>query len=126
MKLLLRWIIMAAALFATAYLLPGIRVEGPDAVFAVAVMALVLGFVNAFIRPLLQFFSCGLILLTLGLFTLVINAATLWLSSYICVNYLGIPFYVEGFWPAFWGSIITSIIAMILSSIFIDEKRQKA
>lgn len=122
MKLLLRWVIIALALFAAANLMPGIRVEGPDAVMAVAVMALVLGLVNAIIRPILQFFSCGLILLTLGLFSLVINAFTLWFSSYICVNFLGIPFYVDGFWPAFWGGIVVSIISMILSGILIDKK----
>ncbi len=122
MKLFLRWVIMAIALFATAHLLPGIRVEGSDAVMAVAVMALVLGLVNAIIRPILTIFSCGLILLTLGLFTLVINAVTLWLSSYICVNWLGIGFYVDGFWPAFWGALIVSVISMILSGILIDNK----
>lgn len=122
MKLLLRWIILAAALFATAFFIPGIRIEGNNAIVVVAVTAIVLGFVNAFIRPILAFFSCGLLILTLGLFSLVINAATLMLSSYISVNWLGIGFHVDGFWPAFWGAIILSIISMILSSILIDKR----
>lgn len=122
MKLLLRWIILAAALFGTAFFIPGIRIEGNNAIVVVAVTAIVLGFVNAFIRPILAFFSCGLLILTLGLFSLVINAATLMLSSYISVNWLGIGFHVDGFWPAFWGAIILSIISMILSSILIDKR----
>lgn len=125
MKLLLRWIILSAALFATAYLIPGIRIEEPNAIVAVIVTAVVLGFVNAFIRPILSFFSCGLIILTLGLFSLVINAATLLLASYISVNWLGIKFYVDGFWPALWGSIILSIVTMILSSILIDDRDRR-
>lgn len=125
MKLLLRWIILSAALFATAYLIPGIRIEEPNAAIAVAVTAIVLGFVNAFIRPILSIFSCGLIILTLGLFSLVINAVTLLVASYISVNWLGIGFYVDGFWPALWGSIIISIISMILSGILIDDRERR-
>ena len=125
MKLILRWIIMAVALFATAYLLPGIRIEGPNAVVVVAVMAVILGFVNAFIRPILSLLSCGLIILTLGLFSLVINAVSLLLASYISVNWLGIGFYVDGFWPALWGSIVVSLIAMVLSGLLIDDRERR-
>lgn len=125
MKLLLRWFILAAALFGTAFFIPGIRIEGNNAIVVVAVTAIVLGLVNAFIRPILSILSCGLIIITLGLFSLVINAATLLLASYISVNWLGIGFYVDGFWPALWGSIIISIISMILSSILIDDRERR-
>jgi putative membrane protein len=120
MKLLLRWVILAAALFGTVFFIPGIRIEGTNAIITVAVTAIVLGFVNAFIRPILKILSCGLIIITLGFFSLVINAGTLMLASSIA-NSLGIGFHVDGFWPAFWGSIVLSILSMILSSILIDD-----
>jgi putative membrane protein len=117
--LIIRWIIVAIALVATAYIIPGIQVEG-NGLVAVLGMAVILGFVNAFIRPLLAFLSCGFIVLTLGLFMLVVNAATLWLASWVAVNWFGLGFYVDGFWPALWGSILVSIISFVLS-MFVKE-----
>ena len=89
MKLLIRWLIAALALFLAAWIVPGIHVA-PNAWWIYAVMAVILGLVNALVRPVLKLLSCGLIILTLGLFTLVINALTLWLSSSIAVH-LGCP-----------------------------------
>jgi putative membrane protein len=120
MALLIRWGITALALLVTVWLLPGIRIEGTNAWVAIIVVAAVLGLVNAFIRPILRFLSCGLIVATLGLFTLVINAATLALSSWIAVNWLNIGFYIDGFWPAFWGAILISIVSFLLS-LFVDD-----
>jgi putative membrane protein len=114
MKLLLQWFIISAALVAAAYVVPGIRVEGNGAT-AVLVMAVILGLVNVFIRPVLAFLSCGFIILTMGLFMLVVNALSLWLASSIAVNWFNVGFYVDGFWPAFWGSIIVSIVSFLLS-----------
>jgi putative membrane protein len=124
MRLLVRWLITAIALLLTARLLPGFRIVGTSAWVAVAVMAAILGLVNATIRPLLRFLSCGLIVLTLGLFLLVINAATLGLASWIAVTWFGVGFYIDGFWPAFWGSILISIIAFLLSLFLDDEARR--
>jgi putative membrane protein len=85
------------------------------------------GLVNAILRPLLKLLTCPLILLTLGLFTLVINAFTLWLSSQIAVNWFQVGFYVDGFWAAFLGGLVVSIVSLILSVILIDrdEKRRR-
>ena len=66
-------------------------------------MALVLGFINAFVRPVVYILSCGCLVATLGLFTLVINAVLLWLVSRVAVAWLGLGFYVAGFWNAFFG-----------------------
>jgi putative membrane protein len=120
MKLLIRWIATAVALVVAAWLVPGIRVQS-GAWTAYAVMAIVLGLVNALIRPLLKFLSCPLIILTFGLFVLVINAFTLWLSSYIAVNALHVGFYVDGFWPAFWGALIVSLVSTILTAVVREE-----
>jgi len=74
MKLLVRWLITVAALVAAAFFIPGIRVEDTSAWIAFGIMAAVLALVNAIIRPILAFLSCGCIVLTMGLFMLVINA----------------------------------------------------
>ncbi len=119
MKLLLRWVIVAFSLFVAAWLVPGIRVEG-NAWLIYAVMAVILGFANAVVRPLLKLLTCSLIILTLGLFVLVINGLTLWLASSIAVNWFHVGFYVDGFWSAFLGALIVSIVSIILSA-FIKE-----
>jgi len=116
-KLLLRWIVAIIALFAAVYFIPGIHVEGTNAWIAVAILAVILGLVNALIRPLLKLLSCGLIVLTMGLFMLVINALMLWLSSYIAVNWFSVGFYVDGFWAALFGSIVVSIVSFLLSLV---------
>jgi len=122
MKLLIRWAISSVALFVAAWLVPGIRVEG-TAWVVYAVMAVILGLVNAVVRPLLKLLTCPLIILTLGLFVLVINGITLWLSAWIA-NWLDIAFYVDGFWPAFFGALIVSIVTVILSAFVKDDKER--
>jgi putative membrane protein len=124
MKLLVRWVIVSVALFAAVWLIPGIRVEG-TAWFVYATMALVLGLVNAIVRPLLKLLTCPLIILTLGLFTLVVNGVTLWLSSWIAVNWFGVGFYVDGPWPAFLGALVVSIVTVVLSALVKEEKKDK-
>jgi putative membrane protein len=121
MKLLIRWVITALALFVAVWLVPGIQVEGNGWV-VYAVMAVILGLVNAIVRPLLKLLTCPLIILTLGLFTLVINGLTLWLSSSIAVNWFNVGFYVNGFWPAFLGGLIVSVVTVILSALIRDDE----
>ena len=121
MKLLVRWVIVSLALFAAAWIVPGIRVEG-TAWIVYAVMAVILGLVNAIVRPLLKLLTCPLIILTLGLFTLVVNGVTLWLSSWIAVNWLGVGFYVDGFWAAFFGALVVSLVTVILSAVVREDK----
>ena len=124
MKLLLRWLITAVALAVAVAVVPGIRVESDRAWLTVAAMAIILGLVNAFVRPLLKLLSCPLILLTLGLFLLVINALTLWLAAQLASGVLNVPFYVDGFWPAFLGGLIISIVSFILSMFLIDDRER--
>jgi putative membrane protein len=122
-KLLIRWVILSFALFVAAWLVPGIRVR-EDAWTVYAAMAVILGLVNAFLRPLLKLLSCPLIILTLGFFVLVINGIALWLASKIAVNWFGVGFYVEGFWPAFLGALIVSLVSVIINILVKDEIRQ--
>ena len=121
MKLFIRWIITVISLIAAVLVIPGIEITANRAWFAIAIVAIILGFVNIFIRPLLTFLSCGFVILTMGLFMLVINAFTLWLSSWVAQNWFGIGFVVDGFWPAFWGGLVVSIVSFFLSLFLIDD-----
>ena len=121
MKWLLRWLIIVVSLFVAALVVPGIHVLGTEAWIAYSIMAIVLGLVNAIIRPILKLLSCGCIIATLGLFLLVINAFTLWFSSWIAVNLLNIGFVVESFWAAFFGALIVSMVSFLLSLVLIDD-----
>jgi putative membrane protein len=124
MKLLIRWVIVAFSLFVAAWLVPGIRVEG-NAWLIFAVMAIILGLVNAIVRPILTLLTCSLVIFTLGLFVLVINALTLWLASSIAVNWFHVGFYVDGFWAAFLGALIVSIVSVILSAFVRDPAKAR-
>lgn len=112
MFLLLRWLISAVSLMLVTYLVPGIKVQS---FYSALIAALVLGFINSLIRPILILLTLPVNILTLGLFTLVINALLFWLAATIVKG-----FGVAGFWPAFWGALVMSIISWILNSIFND------
>lgn len=110
--LIARWVVTAAAVAVAAYLVPGIRVEG--GVPALLAVALVLGLVNAVVRPVLRWLSCGLIVLTLGLFIFVINALMLLFAEQVAQG-LGIGFAVDGFGAALLGSIVISVVSFLIS-----------
>jgi len=121
-KLLLRWLINGVALYMAAELVRGIDVKGGW--LALAIMALVFGLVNALIRPILKLLTCPLIILTLGLFTLVINALMLMLASWLG-RQLGIGFYVAGFWPALWGALVISVVSFVLNLLIGNKEEDK-
>lgn len=122
MRLLLRWAITSLSLFVAAWLIPGIRVEQQGwTVFAI--MAAILGLVNAIVRPVLNLLSCPLIILTLGLFILVINGITLYMASSIAVHWFHVGFYVDSFGAAFLGALIVSIVSVLLTALLKDEAR---
>jgi len=110
MSLILRWILGALALMAVSYFIPGITIAG---FYSALIAALVLGLLNVLIRPLLMVLTLPINILTLGLFTLVINALLFWLVSSVVKG-----FNVNGFYPAFFGAIAMSIITWILGAIF--------
>jgi putative membrane protein len=124
-RFLLRWGITAVSVAVAARIVSGIYVDEPHRIWAVVLVALVLGLVNAFIRPIVSAFSCGLIVITMGLFTLVINALMLWLASWISVEWLGLNFHVDGFWNAFLGAVIVSVVSLIMSALVGGKKGSK-
>ena len=106
-SLLLRWFLSALALLAVAYLYPGVRIDG---FFAAVVAALVLGLVNAIVRPILVILTLPVTILTLGLFLFVINALMFWLVAEVVKG-----FTVTGFAAALIGSLLYSVITILVS-----------
>jgi putative membrane protein len=113
--ILIRWLILTVAILSAAYLLDGMEVQGfTSAFFAAAV----LGILNAVLRPVLIILTLPLNILSLGLFTFVINAFLLKLASGVIPG-----FEVHGFWPALFGSLIISLVSWLLSSLINDRGR---
>jgi len=114
-SLLLRWLLNALALLAVAYLYPGVRVES---FFSAAVAALALGLANALIRPILVVLTLPVTIITLGLFLFVINAALFWLVAQVIKG-----FYVQGFLAALVGSILYSLITLVVSWVVSGSRK---
>ena len=121
-RFILRWAINAIALYAAVLIVPGIQFRGDWT--GVLWLALISGLLNALVRPILKFLTCPLILLTLGLFTIVINTLLLLLTARIG-QALSIGISVDGFWSALLGSLVISIVSVIMSLFFRDELKKK-
>ena len=117
MKFVLRLLVNAAALWIATKIVPGVTHQGD--VLTLLAVALVFGLLNALVRPVLTLLTCPLMVLTLGLFTFVINAVILWLTSLLSAS-LGLGFHVSGLWAAFLGALVVSIVSVILS-IFVRD-----
>ncbi len=115
MKLILRWIINAVALWAAAEIIPGIDLTGGWV--SILLVAAVFGIINAILKPIVKLFSLPFIILSLGLFTLIINAAMLGLTAALTD-----ALEVSGFWTAVIGSVVISIISTILSVVIEDKE----
>lgn len=120
-RLLLRLLINAVGLYLAMNLVPGIRSEGTWVTFLL--MAVIFGLVNALVRPILTLLTGLVIILTLGLFSLVINALMLWLASSIG-SALGLSFAVDGFVPAFLGALVISLANWALTLLIGDHRRR--
>jgi putative membrane protein len=119
--LFVRWLINTLAIYLAIRLVPGIHFEGgAGALLAVAAL---FGLVNSFLRPILTVLTCPLVLLTLGLFTFVINALLLLVTASLSRQFdLGLS--IDGFWPAFWAGILIGIVSTVLS-LLVGEGRVK-
>ena len=106
--LLLRWLTLTLAVIVTAYLLDGIRISG---FFSAVLAAAALATLNTFLRPVILVLTLPINVLTLGLFTFVINAVLLKMASAVIPG-----FDVIGFWPAVWGSLLISVVAGLLNA----------
>jgi putative membrane protein len=112
MRFLIRFLTNAAALWVAARIVPGVTYEGGWLPFLA--VSLVFAVINATLRPLIKLLTCPLILLTLGLFALVVNGLMLWLTSSVAGS-LDLGFHVTGFWAAFFGGLVVSIVSTLVS-----------
>jgi putative membrane protein len=123
-KFILRWAINGIALYLAVLILPGIDLRSNLA--SIIWLALIFGLVNALFRPLLQILTCPLIILTLGLFTLVINTFLFWLTSVIGQSF-GLELIISDpvWWNAFLGGLIVTIVSVTMTMILKDELRAR-
>lgn len=121
-KFILRWAINAIALYLAILILPGIDLK--SGLVSIIWLALIFGLINALFRPLISFLTCPLIVLTLGLFTLVINTFLFWLTSVIG-QYFGLALVIDSpvWWNAFLGGLIVSIVSVVMTLVLKDEMR---
>src|SRR2546428_252985 len=117
MYLLIRLIINAIALYVATRIVPGLTFDGHWT--TIAIVAFIFGLVNALVRPLIELLTCPLIVLTLGLFTFVINALMLLLTGWIA-DQLNLGFHVQGFAAAFIGALVITIVSFVLN-LFVRE-----
>jgi putative membrane protein len=113
--ILIRWLVLTLSIMLAAYLLEGIYVAG---FFSALFAAAALGILNAFFRPILIILTLPINILTLGLFTFIINAVLLMMASGIISGFV-----VRGFWSAVFGSLLISVVSWLLSSFINDQGR---
>jgi putative membrane protein len=127
MKYLLHVLVTAVALAVATWLVPGIELQEASTgkrILTLIVVALIVGIINAVIKPIVKTIGCLFYILTLGLIGLVVNGLLLWLASWVAGK-LKLPFHITGFWPAFWGAIIIGVVGWVLSMILPDGDRKR-
>jgi putative membrane protein len=122
-SIIVQWLIITASVAAAAVIVPGIHIDDGRGISALLIMSAVLAIVNMLVRPVLAFLSCGLIILTLGFFLLVVNALAFWIASGIASDVFDAGFNVNGFWSAFFGAMIVSVVSWMLSVFVSTEER---
>jgi putative membrane protein len=125
MRFLLRVLASAAALAVATAVVPGIELQTASLgsrILTLIGVALIFGVVNAVLKPIVKTVGCFFYVLTLGLIGLVVNGLLLWLTSWVAGK-LHLPFHVTGFWPAFWGAIIVSLVSWLLGILVRDPDK---
>lgn len=122
MNFVIRWIVTAIAVGVAVWIVPGISSTGDNATIAVAALALVLSLINTSIKPLLQFLSLPITVLTLGIFYLVVNALLLELAAWAAGGIFGSGIVINGFGAALLGSIVISIVSSIANGIIGNDQ----
>jgi putative membrane protein len=124
MKILIRFLVIAAALGVAAWLVPGIVLTGHDhlaKVETLLIVAVIFGVVNVLLKPIIKTVGCAFYVLTLGLFAIVVNGLLLWLTSYIAFDKLHEPFHVTGFVAAVEGALVVAVISFIAHLVIPDD-----
>lgn len=116
MRFIIHLLATAAALWVATLLPIGIHVGAQNQIVTLVVVAIIFGLVNAVIKPIVAGLTCPLYLLTLGLFTFVVNALMLLLTSWLAQQ-VGLAFIVDGFWAALVGAVVIGIVSFVLSAV---------
>jgi len=127
MRFLIRVLASAAALAVATAVVPGIELTTGSVTSKVLTLlgvALIFGVINAILKPIIKIVGCLFYILTLGLIALVVNALLLWLTSWLAGK-LNLPWHVTGFWPAFWGALIVSVVGWLLSILIREPDKQR-
>lgn len=111
-RITLQWLITTLAIFAAMYLVPGITFDGPG--WQLGIIAMIFSVINQLLKPILTLLTCPMIVLTLGLFTVVINAVLLLITAYFA-DFLGINFAIDTFSTAFFGALVVSFTTLLLN-----------
>jgi putative membrane protein len=122
MGLLIRLVINAVALWVTTLVVPGIEVSGSSAARTAAtlvIVAAIFGLVNAILKPIIKTVGCLFYILTLGLIGFVVNALLFLFVDWLAGE-VDLPFAIDGFWPAFWGAIVMTVVSWLLSLVIPD------
>ena len=122
MAFLIRLLVNATALWIATQIVPGVTYTGGWLPFLG--VALIFGVINSIIRPVAKFFTFPLIILTIGIFALVVNGLMLWLTSGLSAAF-ALGFHVSGFWAAFFGALVVSIVSTVLSLVIKDPGRRR-
>jgi putative membrane protein len=128
MRFLIRVLASAAALAVATAVVAGIELTTASVtskVLTLLAVALIFGVINAVLKPIVKIVGCAFYILTLGLIALVVNALLLWLTSWLA-DKLNLPWHITGFWPAFWGAIIVSVVGWLLSILIGDRDGRPA
>jgi putative membrane protein len=123
-KILIKVVITAIALWVATVLVSGLDVSADTTTKRVGTLlavAVIVGVINAFLKPIIKTIGCAFYILTLGLFALVVNALLLLLAEWVA-GQLDLPFEVSGFWAAFWGAIIIGVVSWLLDLVIPDPK----
>jgi len=115
----IKWVINTIAIMLAVKWVPGIAYRGDW--WGILLVGMVFGLVNTYIRPVLRLLTLPLLILSLGLFTFVINALMLSLTSWLSDQF-GLGFSVRGFFPAFWGALVVSFVSMVISCLLPPEE----
>ena len=126
MRFLIRVLASAAALAVATAVVPGIELTTGSVtskVLTLLAVALIFGVINAVLKPIVKIVGCAFYILTLGLIALVVNALLLWLTSWLAGK-LNLPWHITGFWPAFWGALIVSVVTWLLSILIREPEKR--
>ncbi|MEU4543961.1 phage holin family protein [Nonomuraea dietziae] len=123
MKFIIKILVVAASLWVAIQFVDGVEITTRTGTAnywgTLLVVALIFGVINAVIKPIIETIGCAFYVLTLGLFALVVNAGLMLLTSWISAQ-IDVPFHVSGFWAAFWGALVVSIVSWVLSLVLPD------